>query len=208
MKSYALEFLVMLISLSTYRYYTNKLLSEDKEHPDYVRARFPAHEIEQVVECTIRDRLSGLIQDAEDTNSVYFLKHHMSIPAYDLVRALTVKVVVHYDKLVLNLKPTALNVVARKYLNIVLTCEAEEAVMQVPYISERAQDGAVVIKSDSKDPFDLPPKALKKFVQGVIWRDEHFEGMTLKAIARREGYSQDYVDSAIFYSFKVLQNAM
>lgn len=73
--------------------------------------------------------------------------------------------------------------------------------------AERAQDGAVVIQSEYKDVFDLPPKALKKLIQGVIWRDEHFDGMAIKAIARREGCSHDYVSSAIFNNFKILQNA-
>ena len=107
----------------------------------------------------------------------------------------------------LYIETAALEKIAQEHLNIVLTCVAEEAVMEVPYSAERAQDGAVVIQSESKDIFDLPPKALKKLIQGVIWRNEHFDGMAIKAIARREGCSQDYVGSAIFYSFKTLQNA-
>jgi len=40
-------------------------------------------------------------------------------------------------------------------------------------------------------------KALKKLVQGIIWRDEHFDGVSMKEIARRENYSDAYVRSAI-----------
>ncbi len=65
-----------------------------------------------------------------------------------------------------------------------------------------------MIKPEGKtDIFDLSPKNLKKLIQGLIWRDEHFDGTSLKSIARREGCSQDYVGSAIFYSFKTLQAA-
>lgn len=57
-----------------------------------------------------------------------------------------------------------------------------------------------------KDIFDLPPTKLKKLVQGFIWRDEHFDGLTLKEIARREGCSEAYVGTAIFSSFDILQS--
>ncbi len=126
---------------------------------------------------------------------------------YNLVRALGTKVIVHHDVLELHLQPNKLENLVQEYLSIVLTCKAEETVINVLYQSERAQDGAVIIKSKDKDIFDLSPKALKKLVQGVIWRDEHFDGMAIKAIARRESCSHDYVSSAIFNSFKILQGA-
>ncbi len=133
------------------------------------------------------------------------MKHQTMIPAYSLVRALVAKVIVHHDALELHLHPAELERIVQEHLSIVLTCTREEAVINVPYQSERTQDGAVIIKSKDKDIFDLPPKALKKLVQGVIWRDEHFDGIAIKAIARRESCSHDYVSSAIFSSFKILQ---
>ncbi len=54
--------------------------------------------------------------------------------------------------------------------------------------------------------FDLPAADLKKLVQGIIWRDEHFDGMALKDIATRENCSQAYVGTAIFKSFDILQS--
>lgn len=191
-----------------YRYYTNKALTDDKVHPDYLRARFPAHEIETTVEKVIRKKLSDFVLEPEGTNFEYLLKHQEAIPAYTLVRTLVKKVIIHHDHFVFYIQPAALEKLARERLNIVLTCATEEAVMEVPYSAKRAQDGAVVLRSENKDIFDLPPKVLKKLVQGVIWRSEHFDGVSLKSIARREGCSQDYVSSAIFYSFKTLQNAM
>ncbi len=189
-----------------YRYYTNKILAEDKRHPNYRRARFPAQEIETVIERSVRKELHNFAYEPAGENFEYLMKRQDTIPAYNLVRALITKVIVHHDALELHLRPNELEKLAQKHLGIILTCAAEEAVIDVPYRSERAQDGAVVIKSKDKDVFDLPPKALKKLIQGVIWRDAHFDGMAIKAIARRESCSHDYVSSAIFGSFKTLQN--
>ncbi len=190
-----------------YRYYTNKTLAEDVSHPNYERARFPAQEIESVIEGSVRKELLNFVCEPEGASFDYLMKHQNMIPTYNLVRALVIKVIVHHDALEVHLHPSGLKKLAQEHLSIVLTCAAEEAVIEVPYQSERAQDGAVVIKSHDKDLFDLPAKALKKLVQGVIWRDEHFDGMAIKAIARRESCSHDYVSSAIFGSFKILQNA-
>ena len=161
-----------------------------------------------MIEGAIRRKLPNFIYEQEGSNFDYLVKHQDMIPAYNLVRALVTKVIVHHDALKLHLHPNELEKLVQEHLGIVLTCPTEEAVIDVPYRSERAQDGAVVIKSDTKDIFDLPPKALKKLVQGVIWRDEHFNGMAIKAIARRESCSHDYVSSAIFGSFKILQNTV
>lgn len=45
---------------------------------------------------------------------------------------------------------------------------------QVPYKVVRQKAGAVVIKPEKaeKDPFDLPPEKLQKFIKGIIWRAE------------------------------------
>lgn len=52
---------------------------------------------------------------------------------------------------------------------------------------------------------DITSDKLKKLVQGIIWRDEHFGGMTLKDIALRENCSEGYVGTAIFGSFDILK---
>ena len=94
-----------------------------------------------------------------------------------------------------------------KYLNVsVIVCH-EEFVITAPYKTWRAKRGAIIIEAkDQTDVFDLPSAGLKKLVQGVIWRDEHFDGMALKDIALRENYSQAYVGTAIFSSFEILQS--
>lgn len=192
-----------------YRYYVNQHLVENKAHPDYLRARFPAHEIERTIENAVRRHVPDLIADRNGAAFAYFQKHHTSLLIHDLINALEIKVTVHHDRLTLALSPEGLANLLEKHLKIALTCQTGEREISVPYQAERTCHGTVIIKPEGKnDPFDLPAKNLKKLVQGIIWRDEHFNGVSLKSIARREGCSQDYVGSAIFYSFNTLKNAM
>lgn len=73
------------------------------------------------------------------------------------------------------------------------------------YTIRRAKKGALVIAPEKqhKDIFDLPLNELKKLVQGFIWRDEHFSGMTLRDIAKREEFSEGYVGQCIFQTFEI-----
>ena len=190
-----------------YRYYCNNILAIDKHHPDYSRARFPAHEIETTIDNTIRQNLSKWINETEERIGQYFIENQAAIPSYEFVRRLLIKAIVHHDKLILHIALTPLSKIAHKHLNIHLTCCQDEAVIDIPYQLHRAQAGSQIIKSKGRDVFDMPPNALKKFVQGTIWRDEHFDGIAIAKIARREGCSRDYVSSAIFSSLKIIQNA-
>ena len=68
-----------------------------------------------------------------------------------------------------------------------------------------ARRGAIVIEpKGANDVFNLPADKLKKLVQGVIWRDEHFDGKTLTEIARREKCSDAHIGKCIMSSFDIL----
>jgi hypothetical protein len=77
----------------------------------------------------------------------------------------------------------------------------------VPYITRRAHRGAIVIQPDrpdaDKDPLDLPSGELRNLIRGLIWRDEHFGGKTLRDIAKRERFSEGYVGQCIFRTFEI-----
>ena len=53
------------------------------------------------------------------------------------------------------------------------------------------------------DPFDRTPQALKNWVKGAIWRDRHFNGITLHQIAEEAGCSDTHVSYLIAESFAV-----
>lgn len=47
--------------------------------------------------------------------------------------------------------------------------------------------------ASARDPLDLPAPQLKALVKGTIWRDEHFAGMSMRDIAKREGTDERYI---------------
>ena len=65
----------------------------------------------------------------------------------------------------------------------------------------------IILNAESrkdKDPLDLPADQLKRIVRGIIWRDEHFAGTTLKYIAAAGGHGENYVNRCIQESFVFL----
>ena len=77
----------------------------------------------------------------------------------------------------------------------------------MPFQTKRGRDGAIVIHAEGRDVFDLPPEDLKRLVQGVVCRDEHFAGVHIKDITMRENYSSRYVRNRIMSSFEILSQA-
>ena len=86
----------------------------------------------------------------------------------------------------------------------------EVVTLDVPYKAWRQKKRSIILvpESSQKDILDMPNDKLKKLVQGLIWRDEHFAGMTLKDIALREKCSEAYVGTAIFLGFDILSKAL
>ena len=78
---------------------------------------------------------------------------------------------------------------------------------KIPYKTKRGQSGAVIIKPKAQDIFDMPAHGLKKFIQGIVWRDEHFNGAFIKDIAVRENCSDRHVRKLIMRSFEILTTA-
>ena len=187
-----------------YRYYCNQALTEDKAHPNYQRARFPAHEIEGVIEKAVRGEWDNISGEDEGTVLTHLLKHGDAIPTYELIRTCVKHITVHFDHLVIHLKPRGFKKLAKKHLQISVAGREDEFEITVPFQTKRGRDGAMVIHAKGRDIFDLPPEDLKRLAQGVIWRDEHFAGAHIKEIAMREKCSSRCIRNAIMYSFDTL----
>ena len=70
--------------------------------------------------------------------------------------------------------------------------------IDVPFVTGRAKTGSLILAPANKarnthDPFDRPEPEIRSWVQGVIWRDEHFRGKPLQQIASREGVSATHI---------------
>lgn len=207
-----------LKSKKQYRYYISQNLVKLKNQPDGLLGRIPAQEIEGAVETGIREQFTSrdkvaalfdldLVVDIEVIQNIINL--HMSVPFANIASDCIERVTIKRGALEIYIKINELrNLVSDTLRRAFPERRSDEVqILKVPYKTVRQKRGAIVIAPENprKDIFDMPPEKLKKLVQGIIWRDEHFGGMTLKDIAQRENCSEGYVGTAIFGSFDILQ---
>jgi site-specific DNA recombinase len=189
-----------------YCYYISRSFADNKNHPDGIMARLPAHETEAVIEKAVRDQIKNFCAGAEDRTFKYILEHHENIPAYDLVRTCVGRITVSPDLLTIHIKPEGFRKLVDKHLKVCISGIIDDMQITVPFKVGKAKKGAIVIRPEgSKDMFALPPAELKKLIQGVVWREEHFAGKTLTEMAHREGCSDAHIGKCIMTSFDILQ---
>lgn len=129
------------------------------------------------------------------------------MPPFGLYDREAAKVIVDHESITVQVKIPALSAFIAEQLRIGIPQATDEIrEIKIPYITRRAHRGAIMIDaakdpSNQKDPLDLPSGELRNLVRGLIWRDEHFGGMTLRDIGKREGFSEGYVGQCIFKSF-------
>lgn len=116
------------------------------------------------------------------------------------------KVIVDQESITVQVKVPTLSAFMVEHLRIGMPQAADEMrQIEIPYITRRAHKGSIIIAADKaagdKDSLDLPSGQLRNLVRGLIWRDEHFGGMTLRDIGNREGFSDGYVGKCIFETF-------
>lgn len=117
------------------------------------------------------------------------------------------KVIISIDKINIILSLSQLKTYLETLLKINIPAGdmKDTCIIETSFKTQKSYKGAVVIKSDDlNDPLDLPPQQLKNLVRGIIWRDEHFNGVSMKAIAEREGVSKASVGQIIIRSFNTL----
>ncbi|MEZ0226644.1 MAG: recombinase family protein [Alphaproteobacteria bacterium] len=198
-----------------YRYYLSQALLQYRKHPKGVIARIPAPEIEDFVQRIMREHLSDArkIADVFQVDYEQHLlalthvvdRHHGLTHAAAAIKRITVDV----ETLTIEIQISDLRRYIDEVLGLLLPETSADAVYKViyPYHTRRSKKGTVVIrpgKSTDKqnDIFDLPPVELKNIVRGVVWRDEHFKGMTIRQIASRENLSEGFVGRLIHYSLE------
>lgn len=195
-----------------YRYYKLK----EKPIAEDALDRIPAHEIENRVEEAIRKKLSEFesaasllnIDTAFQPDLIQAINQkQMCLPGRNIVLKSVEKVVIDQTQITILVKIERLSQVIGESLSIAMPKISDETKeINVPYISRRAHRGAIVIEPDrqnvERDPLDLPSGELRNLIRGMIWRDEHFGGMTLRDIAKRERFSEGYVGQCIFRTFE------
>lgn len=190
-----------------YRYYVNKELEENKAHPNYTIARLPSYEIEALIEKQLRHQLIKIVEKLYPQHAQYIEENQHKIRTPELVIDYLKEATADHNAIILTLKNKGIENLLKGFFNLEISIEDKQEIMSIPYKTKRAKYGAVVLKSQntfSSDPFELPTEELQKLIQGVIWRDEHFDGLTLNEIAEREDCSPKYIRTQIMKSFNTL----
>lgn len=200
-----------------YRYYQVRYTDDVVERTNDALYRVPAHEIETRVEKAIRAELSDLksasvlLNISETTGQPLLqmiVERHDRITASDLLMGAVKKVTVGHEQIVIKVKIPDL---MRKLADTGIGGLPQDGVpetkeVQAAYITRRAHRGSIIIDAherDKNDPLDLPSHELKNLVRGLIWRDEHFGGATIREIADREKLSDGFVGQCIFKTFEL-----
>lgn len=112
----------------------------------------------------------------------------------------------------LNIKISTLKLAGAisEQLKIALPNHDYEHDFETSYQTRVVKDGSVIVEKhrDTSNPLDLPSPELKNLIQGIIWRDDHFGGMTIDAIAKRDGIDRSKIGKVIRGSFDTLETLL
>lgn len=132
-----------------------------------------------------------------------------NLPEIDeLVKSCVQKIVVGQEVLTIEISQERLRSFLEDKLNLAIPSKLEQRphIFSVPFSTTRANKGAIIMspRNSDNDPLDLPPHQLRNLVRGIVWRDEHFDGISIEDIAAREGLSKSGIRKIIMGSFETL----
>jgi site-specific DNA recombinase len=190
-----------------YSYYVSQTLIQYKDHPKGILARLPALSLEKTIEEGVRSQLTSIL-NMEDQEAAYVMSKKDLVTRKSIFESID-KVVISSERLNLTINIEQLSDAVSASLDIAIEKRWTDQHMDlsIPFYLRKIRDGALVIDPASKrsaklDPFSLPPAELKALVQGIVWRDEHFNGRSISTIARREGISDTAVGNYIHKCMK------
>ena len=190
----------------TYRYYISQNLLQYKDHPKEVMARLPAHEIEKAVCNAVKEKSINLLSlnEIEDIKIIDHIKCS-KLNIESLVQVSILKITVAQDNLDIEIDVSKFKEELQNQINLNIPDRSKNAVQTIsyPFTTRRAHKGAIIIepKNSDKDLTDLPPTQLKNLVRGIIWRDQHFAGTSLREIAKQENLSEAGIRKIIMGEF-------
>ncbi len=201
-----------------YRYYVSRDKFEGREDSDAPSRRLPAQEIETFLEKTLRSH----IEDTRKLSEILSIDHDLNYPALQkfamrsapmpidkIVRKSVCKVILREAAMTIEIKPENLLSLLQQDNAYHVKVDAAQEVysLTAPFEINRALKSTLVIRPPAtntpEDIFSLPPHKLKNLVQGIVWRDEHFNGMSIAAIARREECDNTFVGRLIRESLEI-----
>ena len=194
-----------------YGYYISQTLIQYRHHPKGVLARLPAYDLEKaVIQGLYKNLPNLLVADLrEDYKTLDYMAQHIKDISQDILMGMVKKVVVSQEKLTIHINQKLCCGIIADNLQVQLPANvAMLDVFELPFVIKRAQHNAVQIDTPGvlgqpKSLLDLPAQDLKNLVQGTIWREQHFAGLSISQIARQENLSDTVVGKYIYKSMNV-----
>ena len=196
-----------------YRYYQ---LKQQKDKSNKTIHRLSATEIEPFVEKVIREHLTDLdkvitLFDFDPAQHVDLYKtiseNQSLIETQDLINLSVKKIIVYPNKMLIRLTTAKLFEYLVEELGLISNhIVSEEKEIETEFMTRSTNKGAIKVEPKRNGVADnilenLSPIELRNLVRGMIWREDHFNGMSLKEIASRDDVSDNYVGRMIFKSF-------
>jgi DNA invertase Pin-like site-specific DNA recombinase len=190
-----------------YRYYVSQALLQDRQPPVGIITRLSAHETETALENAVKTNL--LEMDSEEHHEVFekIIKNIERLEMRPLVTQSVTKIIIGLNDVEIIVDQEKLLTEVCHVLNLPMPqmVENNTETITIPVAMLKPKTGSSVIepktKSNMTDPFDRTAQELKNWVRGIIWRDEHFNGMTMRAIAQKENCSESLVVKLVTESF-------
>ena len=197
-----------------YHYYLSQNKLQNKVKLDNIIQRIPAREFEDLIYIEMVEKLSApefianIATDIEFENLIFEYLNNLrsQINSRELIYDLIEKVVIGEFLISIEISNERL----AKYISDALGIDVGQIQnakhrFEIPYINKRSRTGTMLLNpikpSVRKDPFNIPAHDLNKWIKGTAWREDHFKGMTLNAIAQREGVSAIYITRLIKFAF-------
>lgn len=198
-----------------YRYYISQNLLQCRDHPKGILARLPAQELED----TVLNGMAGILSEnhlaaifgleEHDSRIRYLIANKTQIESQKLVETCVSRVTLQANSLELQLRTEAL----KSQIDEALALDLPYPVVamnhfELPFVVGRAKTGSLILAapknaSEVNDPFSRPEEEIRRWVQGIIWRDEHFRGLPIEQIAKRENVSSTQIHRLINLTFEM-----
>jgi site-specific DNA recombinase len=199
-----------------YRYYISQNLLQCRDHPKGILARLPAQELED----TVLNGMAGILSEnhlaaifgleEHDSRIQYITANKTQMDSQKLVETCLSRVTIQTNSLLLESKAEAL----KSQIDEAFALDMQHPIvaqyqLEIPFVVGRAKTGSLLLAapktaSDMNDPFNQPEEEIRRWVQGIIWRDEHFRGMPMERIAQREGVSSTHIYRLINLTFEMV----
>ncbi|AGH97692.1 recombinase family protein [Micavibrio aeruginosavorus] len=199
-----------------YRYYVNQAILQYKNHPKGVMARLPAHELETLIfdrlRCVLKPKILADIfcLDEHDDSTIHYIAKGHELKNEQLFHSVVSRVDISSGYLTIRISATKLRSWIIEQFSVILPdVVTQEYSLKTEFFTQKSKTGSLILLPEKKgknksDPFGRPEAEVRSWIQGVVWRDEHFNGMPIQRIAEREGVSATHIVKYINQTFSVI----